>query len=723
MRRSSALFRSSLMLLLVDPLFYAAAVATVLFCSFRFFLAGKFFVEGAGTTDLRQLFQSVPFISIATVPLIVFRLRRFICDDSLPVAPAKRFAVIIAAALSAFSVPVLMLVSVPACVSSFGDVDVGQAAAGFSGVILYGLLASSLSVFLFAAFPSVPAIPLLVSMAVLAAVDFIHIVPLYVPLGSALSFAMRKISFAWHFDSFGKGIADSRDISFYLISSALFVVMSVVAERRRTGRRGGRAALVVALASLSLLAFSAERSYFRADMTASRRHSLSDATRSLVSLLGSPLRITYYRSRELSELYPQASEVADFLLEFSSLSPLVTLEVVDADAGRLSGLGVQGQQLERNTGTKIELVTVYSAVVMQHLDRQSIIPYVLSTDTLEYDLAQRVKQLVSGSARRVAVFVGNGRDCGESYSYVAPFLASRGFMPEIVGGGEAERAISSLGSGDSLLVLGSSEMTFAQGQAVAGAISRGVPSFIATSPYSVPVETEWTVSRADDDPLIPVLNSLGFAFVPALVEDLSCFPVSMQSGEGNSAEFVTLNYPLWLSLMPQPAAVRGMTLFWASPLALYGGAVPLLRSSPYSWLQRDGAPFVTDPFALQGASSGGDYESYVVAAEKITETERVCVVADQHFVSSLMTGFISGGNSVDFRNFDFLCTRLLRLNGEDALADMLDRTRPATSLHKISDAEEFGSERRRTLAIHFVFLPLAAALPFAAICAKRRRKQ
>ena len=50
MRRSFSLLKTASFMLLIDPLFYISSIITILFCSFRFFFAQKFFVSGIGTT-------------------------------------------------------------------------------------------------------------------------------------------------------------------------------------------------------------------------------------------------------------------------------------------------------------------------------------------------------------------------------------------------------------------------------------------------------------------------------------------------------------------------------------------------------------------------------------------------------------------------------------------------------------------------------------------------
>ncbi|MCR5125850.1 MAG: GldG family protein [Treponema sp.] len=725
MRRSFSLLKTASFMLLIDPLFYISSIITILFCSFRFFFAQKFFVSGIGTTDLRALFQSVPYVSIVTVPLLVFRLRPLIFDDSVPFSPIRKFSSVLLSSFFAFAVPLLFLISVPVCVSSFGDVDAGQVASGFFGVLLYGLCALSLVIFLFAAIDFSPSIPLLVSILILAAVDFIHLVPLYLQIGSFLTFILQKISFAWHFDSFGKGIVDSRNLIFYAFSSVIFILLSVFAECRRTGKKISpvTVSLFAVIFLFSSLAF--DRIYFRSDFTKTKRFSVSETSKSLVAKLSSPLRLTYYRSKELKELYPQSSDVSEYLQDFAEISSNVTFSLEKPDVEKLSRMKIQGQQIQSNSETRMEFVTVYSAVVIQYLEKQTIIPFVLSTSTLEYDLAQRIQQLVTENYRKVLVVEGNGRDVAESYSYVVPHLASRGFMPEIAHADDSlVEKINELSEKDELLVLGSSALTYGQANALREAFDRNVPAFVATSPYNVPVETEWQITKNKNDALLPILNSRGFAFGRNLVEDLSCFPVSMQSGEGSTAEYVTVNYPLWLSILPQEAAKQGMTVFWASPILLYGNTNPLITTTKYAWLQNESEseqlPFLTDPFSIPKSAGASDAENgqYVVAATD----GKITVLSDQYSTLSLMTGFISSDVAVDFRNYDFMCSQLLRLRGDGEIADLMEKTRVSNTLYKITDSEEFMDERFRTIALNFVVLPSFFVAAFVIIFVKRRRR-
>jgi len=726
MKNRFALYKSAIYTLLIDPLFYISSIATILFCSFRFFFSHQFFIEGIGTTDLREFFQSIPYISILTIPLLVFRNRNFIIEDSLPFSSTKRFLSVIFASFSSFAIPLLFLISIPISVNAFGDVDIGQVISGFLGIFLYGFCAISLVTLLFASLNFSPAVPLLISMMILAIVDFIHLVPLYFQIGSVFTFLLQKISFAWHFDSFGKGILDSRNIFFYILSTLILILISVFFEYKRTEKKISKLTVLLFSLTFFFLGFSSEKLYLRTDFTKNQQFTVSSTSKNLISNLSSPLRITYYRSKELKDLYPQSSDVVDYLQDFCAVSKNLTLQIETADPDKLSKMRIQGQQIQSSSETKMEFVTVYSAVVLQYLEKQTIIPFVLSTDTLEYDLAQRIQQLVTENYRKLLIIAGNGRKIEESYMYVAPLLSSRGFMTEIAELDEnTVFKIDSLTSSDELLILGSSELTFEQSQAIENAMNKNVPTFVATSPYSVPVEDAWEISKNKNDTLLPILTKKGFAFGRSLVQDLSCFPLAMQSGEGNATEYVTVNYPLWVSVLPQESAKRGCTVFWASPLILYENAKPILQTTDFAWLQNESdsekMPFLSDPFTLPKSAKASDSQNgkYILAAT----TGKITVISDQYFVHSLMTGFISGEKSVDFRNYDFLSTQLLHLRGDSQIADLMEKSKSVKTLYKITDLQEFLSERTKTIFVNFILLPIIFVALFIFVQLKRKMEK
>lgn len=728
MNKIFPLYKVSLRSYFIDPLFYVSSIIMILFCAFRFFFASKFFVSGIGSADLRPLFNSVPYISIIAVPLLVFRLRNFILDDSVPLPPFLRNFSLSISAFTASFVPVLFLfVFVPFSIYFFGDIDFGQLFTGLFGIVLYLFCAVSLSVFIFSFCKASSALGVLISSVFLAATTFIHLIPLYFDLNDFFSFVCRLFSFSWHFDPFSKGIFDSRSVFFFLCASFVLILFSTAFEYKRISKKVDRLALFLFSATLIFLSVSVSRLYFRLDFSSSKQFSVSKTSRKLVENLSDVLRITYFSSKELRNLYPQVGDVSEFLTEYSAISPNVTLNIQNADAEKLKALGIQGQQIKSSNSTKTEYTTVFSAVLLQYGEKSSIIPFVLSTQTLEYDLSQRVQSLVTGKERTVYLLQGNGRGLSESYMYVEPWLNSRGFRAVAVEKSNENEVFENLSSDDVIAVFGSDKIDSETEILLESDLDKGAKAFVMTSPFNTSIEDEWKITKSQGNGFLSYLNSKGFAFMNALAEDISCFPLTMASGEGSNAEYIVINYPLWLSLQSQSEAKNGLTLFWASPLDLYNEAEPLLLTTKYAWLQdcaQDSSAseslFLTDPFTIPKTANaaGKTNAQYIVGAKN----KNIILIPDQFFLSSLMTGFISEENSIDFRNYDFFVSQILKLRGETELASLMEKSNGTKPLYKITDADEFKSKRNLSLFLNFIF-PAILILGFAFSTALFRTKR
>ena len=88
-----------------------------------------------------------------------------------------------------------------------------------------------------------------------------------------------------------------------------------------------------------------------------------------------------------------------------------------------------------------------------------------------------------------------------------------------------------------------------------------------------------------------------------------------------------------------------------------------------------------------------------------TNKEKIIVISDQYFINSLMTGFNSI-ETMDYRNFDLITNILLKLNGEEELADLQSKISEDTSLYKISDLESFLDKEIFTFIYECLLLPL-----------------
>jgi len=717
---SIPLYKSSLKNFLMDSLFYVASIGTVLFCSWYFFFAGKFFSTEAGSTDLRQFFQSIPVISILTIPLLVYRLRRYLTDDSLPVSFAQRFIVTGLSCLTAFMIPAFMLICVPVCVNQFGNVDWGTVATSYIGIIFYGLTAIFLTIFVFCLVKFNYAVSLFISCIILAVFNFIHFIPLYVKTGAAGAFILKKVSFAWQFQSFAKGLLDSRSIIFFVCCILIIVYLCQLLEKKRTGLKIKLSSVVLFFAGTVLMGFAFNTMYFKFDASQGKQFSVSQLSQNILARIDQPLRITYFRTPELTDLYPQAKEVSDFLETYSLESDSIIYSVENADPVKMNSLGITGYKQQYVTNSKTEILTLYSAVLIQYLDKEALIPFSINSSNLEYDLTRNIHQLAFDVQNKVYLLSGNNLDFSDRNTYAPQWLIQRGFDVQYIPYYSVISSVNRLNSSDSLVISGCTNFSEEECDAIEKAIDRGVKTFIAASPYTAAIDSDFSVSRNENKNLIRMLKKYGFEFDSALINDIACYPMEMTDAANPSGETIVKNYPLWLEILPQQNAPQGLYMFWASPIQCYKNTHAVAVSSQGSWQTDDdrnsSMPFNTNPFQIPATSQEADnpVKGPFTVAASINEDVHITVVSDQYFINNLVPEQIT--------NLDFLTSQLFELNGQNEYAQLMLKARPVTNIYKITDGELFTETKNYTVIINFLFLPLALIILWISTALYRGRK-
>lgn len=746
------LYRQSLFSLAIHPATYFICATTILFCVIQFFIGQQFFTE-SGSTDLRHFFSAVPYICILAIPSLAVLLPHNDEDVLLPVTPFTIPLSQFLALLTVMCATVLLTLGVPIAVGFYGTVELSQVICGYFGIILYLCTSISLAVFLMHLFKSAGA-SFIATTLVLAVSNGAHLVALYVNLPTVLHSFLRAISFAWHFDAAGKGIIDTRDVCFYALTSFAFIMLTGMTVELRRGRNRyfTKAAILTAVIIVFALADS-NAIYTRIDTTKGRRFSLTEYSRTLLSEVDEPLTMTYYRSHALQELYPQVRDVHDFLDEYSSLNPNVSFTTIDPSKAsdqesqtietRLQQYGINPQQIQTAGRESTSVTSVYSAIVIDYLDKTEVIPFVLDTSTLEYDIAGRISALIRSTKRTVQIVVANSRSLDGDYTYVQPWLESQGFTTtRTILPSQADSTPGTVFNtlpDTPLLVIGTSSFTAQDTEALEQFILNNGKAFIATTPYSVDIDNDWSVARHPDK-VCRLLNSWGFSFLDTLTADISNFRITLTSdtnkdgsaSKDTATEYV--NYPLWPILQPQTYALNGMTLFWpcAMDIPEDTGIEPILLTSKASWqIESVDGKYETNPFSVsQSGSDAHEKKPYTVCAyTKGTlpgyyttgsgTTGGLYVLGDQYAFSTLMFNY-SAGSSGDFRSLDFLTDSLLKLEGEEAILPLKNRNYVSTQITK-KQPDELHQDRLPVTTV-VCAVPLMIIALLAVICILLRRK-
>lgn len=741
----------------------------ILFCvipAAGFFFGAHFFVIEESAPYLSSFFLLFPYVSTVVFPVLCMNIKDRSFDRTLPFTS---FELVFSRFLSSLIVLLIFLlptVLVPVSVNLFTDIDAGSVAVSYLGIIFYGALGLSFCLFMYELIEQ-RALYFIITVLVLAVFNSIHALSLSFSLNDFFTGLVQALSFSWHFDSAGKGVLDTRDFLYFLLLSSLFLSLTVCVIESKKGKnyfslkyakRNFLCAVIFVFAFLNSTKY-----YARLDFSASKNYSLSPFTESLISDTEEKVRITYYRSKELLKLNPQVKDISDLLYSFASENKNVSFNLVNADLKEsiqeLTRLQIMPFQLQTVNRNHLEYVQVYSSVVIEYLDRTEIIPVILSSSSLEYDLALRLDFLINGTKRYAYFVSGSSYNNEEDFSTALKWLSLEGIEPVFIDGTKKEsvKLLEQLSVKYPLVLCGTKDLTLEASMLIERFVLNGGKAFIMASPYTALLKEDWSVRKNKNDRFLPVLKNWGVHFDDALVCDISNARISFyqadeNGGNGNQfgqddSSYQYVNYSMWVNVLPQAVKdynIRdGLFCFWASPVELLDdNGRYLFTTSDYSWRIHEDYEsedpeirFITNPFMVPqavpetplaekkqsplGVLLDGKITGYY--EEGVNDHCSVLVVSDQYFVHDL-TLTMAGGESGDFRNLMFLSTGLLNLMGDHELSEMKYKSTAQTGLYKIMDELQFITTQLNVLRINFLLVPLMFVV-FAAVMKILRKKR
>ncbi len=190
---------------------------------------------------MRPLFSNVSVILLLLVPLLTMRLiaeeRRSGTIELLLTYPIRDGAILLGKYLAAFALYAIMLALTlvyPGMVAYFARVELGPLLTGYLGLLLMG--AAFLAVGLFASS--------LTENQIVASITTFGVLLIFWVIGWSADYAggtigkiLTHLSLLEHFDSFGKGVLDTKDILYYVDFTivALFLTLRSLEARRWRG--------------------------------------------------------------------------------------------------------------------------------------------------------------------------------------------------------------------------------------------------------------------------------------------------------------------------------------------------------------------------------------------------------------------------------------------------------------------------------------------------------
>ena len=214
-----------------SPVAYVVIVFFLVFTSVWLFYVQQFFAQNLAS--LRDYFAIFPTVFILVIPATTMRSwaeeRKLGTDELLLTYPIRESELVVGKFLAGLLLLIAVLVltiPVAVTVTPFGFFEKGQIASEYLGVLLLGASGLSIGV-LVSALSTNQITAFLVTAFVLLVLTFVGEIPKFVQMPIWLAGVLTYLSIDGHFESFRKGLLDSRDVVYFLLLSVACLYSNV----------------------------------------------------------------------------------------------------------------------------------------------------------------------------------------------------------------------------------------------------------------------------------------------------------------------------------------------------------------------------------------------------------------------------------------------------------------------------------------------------------------
>jgi ABC-2 type transport system permease protein len=229
-RRAAALARKEIYSYSISAAFYGTAVFFILFVNIWLFYFQRYFAMDSAT--LRPYFAAFPLAFIIIIPVITMKSwaeeRKLGSLELLLTMPFSEWDLVLGKFIAAFAALAGILaltIPLPLSVIPLGNFDGGVIAAEYAGVLLLGASATSLGLLLSSLARNQGGAFLGGAVALLFVMLVGNLTQTF-NLPQWLAECINFLSLTFHFESFSKGLIDSRDLAFFIITTALFLFLN-----------------------------------------------------------------------------------------------------------------------------------------------------------------------------------------------------------------------------------------------------------------------------------------------------------------------------------------------------------------------------------------------------------------------------------------------------------------------------------------------------------------
>lgn len=412
---------------------------------FLWVFPGNFNIPDSGYASLDGLFGLAPWVYLFLVPAITMRLfaeeKRLGTMEVLLTRPLSVLQIVLAKYLAGLLLVVISLLptflyfySVYVLGNPISCIDMGGTWGAYIG--LFFLAAIYVAIGLFAsALTDNPVFAFLLAMALsfLAYMGFDLVGSMQFP--SDIQQFLINLGINEHYQSVSRGVVDSRDVVYFLVVITLFIFLAsrIIHFHRVNFRKELKkgAFLVTGLLVVSILS---GQYFFRIDLTAEKRYSLSDVSKQLVENLEKPVDITLYLDGELPAGFRKLQKsiiqkIEDYNAYASQRINLIIIDPYQISDfrrreqlfTRLSEEGLQPTDIRQNTDQGTITRRIYPGAIIEYGDKRmsvnllknnallsSELNFNNSIESLEYEFSEAFSELITPKKQTIAFLKGQG---------------------------------------------------------------------------------------------------------------------------------------------------------------------------------------------------------------------------------------------------------------------------------------------------------------------------
>lgn len=309
------------------------AVYLILTASFLWLIPGENNVLWGGYANLDGLFALAPWLFLFLVPAITMRTfsdeYRQGTVEILRTRPIHPYSIVVSKYLASLIIALISLIftlfyllAVCYLGTPFANIDLGGFFGSFIGLIFLACLYTSIGIF-FSSLSDNPIISF-VGSAFLCFVFYYGFEMLsFIPANVNVKDFISSMGIAYHYDSMSRGVIDFSDIWYFITISQFFLLI--------TFRKRFSVKLLGVAFALILTNLLASNLVLRLDLTAEKRHSISESTKQLLENQQAGVKVDVLLDGDMNVGFLRLKKSVGYLLDEMDRYAAVGLNVEFAD--------------------------------------------------------------------------------------------------------------------------------------------------------------------------------------------------------------------------------------------------------------------------------------------------------------------------------------------------------------------------------------------------------